>query len=305
MVGILSIVILAGGLQQAPATPPTQTRPGTVAARPAGAGAASYVVGPGDVLEVIVLDQEDVSRSTTVQPDGLFTMPLLGGIPVAGKTVGEIQKLITDLLARDFLVNPSVEVRVREFASQFALVMGEVVNPGQRALRGNTRLIDLLIESGGFRPTASGEILVQRTDGTFPDGEKVIRFRLGNAAGMTEKDQKNAELLLRNGDVVTASPKYYVTVDGEVGRPGRILVENELTLLGVIAESGGLAKFASSKVRVIRKKAEGVDVTGFEPCDGAGADLCRVVDINAIRKGKVQDIVMAANDKVVISRRRF
>ena len=123
-------------------------------------GAASYVVGPGDVLEVIVLDQEDVSRSTTVQSDGIFTMPLLGGIAVAGKTVGEIQKLITEMLSRDFLVNPSVEVRVREFASQFALVMGEVVNPGQRALRGNTRLIDLLIESGGFRPTASGEILV-------------------------------------------------------------------------------------------------------------------------------------------------
>lgn len=306
MVGILSIVILAGGLLQSPVAP-AQTRPGTVAGQGAGpsAGAASYVVGPGDVLEVIVLDQEDVSRSTTVQPDGLFTMPLLGGIPVAGKTVGEVQKLITELLARDFLVNPSVEVRVREFASQFALVMGEVVNPGQRALRGNTRLIDLLIESGGFRPTASGEILVQRTDGTFPGGEKVIRFRLGSAAGMTEKDQKNAELLLRNGDVVTASPKYYVTVDGEVSRPGRILVENELTLLGVIAESGGLAKFASSKVRVIRKKAEGVDLAGFEPCDGAGADLCRVVDINAIRKGKVQDIVMAANDKVVISRRRF
>lgn len=303
MVGILGVLILAAGLGQGPA----QARPAATPPQTSGApsAAASYVVGPGDVLEVIVIDQEDVSRSTTVQPDGVFTMPLLGGIPVAGKTVAEIQKLITDLLSRDFLVNPTVEVRVREFASQFALVMGEVVNPGQRALRGNTRLIDLLIESGGFRPGASGEILVQRTDGTFPNGEKVVRFRLGNTAGMTEADQKNAELLLRNGDVVTASPKYYVTVDGEVGRPGRILVENDLTLLGVIAESGGLAKFGSSKVRIIRKKAPGVDLAGFEPCDGAGADVCRVVDINAIRKGKVQDVVMAANDKVVISRRRF
>lgn len=308
MVGILGIFILATGLHQAPVAPSTaQARPDMGAPRAGAtpAGASSYVVGPGDVLEVIVLDQEDVSRSTTVQPDGTFTMPLLGALPVAGRTVGEIQKLITELLARDFLVNPSVEVRVREYASQFALVMGEVVNPGQRPLRGNTRLIDLLIESGGFRPTASGEILVQRTDGTFPDGEKVIRFRLGNTAGMTEKDQRNAELVLRNGDVITASPKYYVTVDGEVSRPGRILVENELTLLGVIAESGGLAKFASVKVRIIRKRSDGVDLAGFEPCDGGGADMCRVVDINAVRKGKVQDVVMAANDKVVVSRRRF
>ena len=267
--------------------------------------AASYVVGPGDILEVTVLGQADVSRSTTVQPDGRFTMPLLGEVEVAGKTLAEIQHIITEALSKDFLVNPQVEVRVREYASQFALVLGEVMNPGRRALRGGTRLIDVLIESGGFRPGASGEILIQRTDGTFPNGEKAVHFRLGNTAGMTEKDRTNAELPLKNGDVVTAAPKYSVTVDGEVIRPGRVVIENDLTLLGVIAESGGLAKFASTKVRIIRKKTEGVGMTGFEPCDGAANDVCRVVDIGDIRKGKVQDVVLAANDKIVVSRRRF
>ena len=266
---------------------------------------ADYVVGPGDVLEVSVLDQADVSRSTTVQPDGRFTMPLLGDVEVAGKTVSAIQRLITERLAKDFLINPQVEVRVREYASQFALVLGEVTNPGRRALRGGTRLIDLLIESGGFRPGASGEVLVQRTDGTFPGGEKFLRFRLGNASGMTDADRSNAELALKNGDVITASPKYYVTVDGEVGRPGRVLIENDLTLLGVVAESGGLGKFGSSKVRIIRKKADGVDLAGFGPCDGATLDVCLVVDIKSIRRGKLQDIVLAPNDKVVVSRRRF
>lgn len=274
-------------------------------AQASSSAAASYVVGPGDILEVTVLDQAEVSRSTTVQPDGRFTMPLLGEIEVAGKTVAEIQAFITDALSKDFLVNPRVEVRVREYASQFALVLGEVVNPGRRALRGGTRLIDVLIESGGFRPGASGEVLVQRTDGTFPGGEKSIRFRLGNTTGMTEKDRMNAELPIRNGDVITAAPKYFVTVDGEVARPGRVVIENDLTLLGVIAESGGLAKLASSKVRIIRKKGEGVDITEFKPCDGAAQDVCRVVDVGAIRKGKVQDVVLAPNDKVVVSRRKF
>jgi len=67
-------------------------------ARPQVNAASTYVVGPGDVLEVTVLDQADVSRSTTVQPDGKFTMPLLGDIAVAGKTVAEIQHFITDAL---------------------------------------------------------------------------------------------------------------------------------------------------------------------------------------------------------------
>ena len=118
--------------------------------------------------------------------------------------------------------------------------------PRRSALRGTTRVIDILIECGGFRPGASGEIVVQRADGTFPGGEKSVRFRLGNTTGMSEKDRANAELLLKHGDVVTAGPKYFVTVDGEVMRPGRVVVESDLTLLGVIAESGGLGKYAWS-----------------------------------------------------------
>ena len=299
MVSVLSRFLLAvafgGTAAQNPAPAPT----------PGGAPVAAYVVGPGDVLEVTVLDQADVSRSTTVQPDGRFTMPLLGEIEVAGKTVAEIQLMITEMLSKDFLVNPQVEVRVKEYASQFALVLGEVINPGRRALRGTTRLIDILIECGGFRPSASGEILIQRSEGTFPGGEKSVRFRLGNTGGMTEKDRMNAELLLINGDVITAGPKYYVTVDGEVARPGRVIFDSDLTLLGVLAESGGLGKYASSKVRVIRRKAEGVETAGFGPCDGTSMDLCLVVDIGSIRKGKVADVVLAPNDKVVVSRKRF
>ena len=290
-------------LQSGSPTPVQAVSPTPAAAEPTPTPA--YVVGPGDVLEITVTDQTDLSRSATVQPDGRIAMPLLGEVDVAGKTVPEIQRLITELLGRDFLVNPRVEVRVREYASQFALVMGEVMNPGRRPLRGNTRLIDLLIESGGFKPGASGEVLIQRTDGTLPGGAKTLRFRLGASSGMNEAERSKAELVLKNGDVITASPKRFVTVDGEVGRPGRVVIENNLTLLGVIAESGGLAKYGSSKVRIIRKKDEGVDVTGFEPCEGDTQDLCAVVDINDVRKGKVRDIVLAPDDKVVVSHRRF
>jgi polysaccharide export outer membrane protein len=264
-----------------------------------------YVVGSGDILEISVLDQPEVSRTTTVQTNGRFTMPLLGDIEVAGKTLFEIQKLVTDLLGRDFLLNPKVEVRVREYASQFVLVLGEVAAPGRKALRGNTRLIDILIEAGSFRPGASGSITIQRTEGTFPNGEKRLRFRLGDNPEMSEADRLNSELLLKNGDIVTASPKYYVIVDGEVGRPGRFVIEHDLTLFGVMAEAGGLGKFGSSKVRIIRKKAEDADLTGFGPCNGNQQDVCREIDIQDIRKGKVQDLLMAPNDKVIVSRRRF
>jgi polysaccharide export outer membrane protein len=303
MVKALSLLLLGSTLAAVPAATQNPTPVPTPA--PQADPASTYVVGPGDVLDVTVLDQADASRSTTVQPDGRFTMPLLGDVVVAGKTVAEIQRFITEALSRDFLVNPQVEVRVREYASQFVLVLGEVMNPGRRALRGGTRVIDVLVESGGFRPGASGEILIQRTDGTFSNGAKSVHFKIGSTPANFEKDQPNLELRLKNGDVVTASPKFFVTVDGEVNRPGRVVIENDLTLLGVIAESGGPAKYASEKVRIIRQKADGVDLTGFESCEGAAKDMCRVVDIGDIRKGKVQDVLLVANDKVVVTRRRF
>jgi protein involved in polysaccharide export with SLBB domain len=101
-----------------------------------------------------------------------------------------------------------------------------------------------------------------------------------------------------------------VTVDGEVGRPERYVIENDLTVLGVIARAGGLGKFASSRVRVIREADQAtVDSTGFKPCSKdavvAAASVCREIDIKDVRKGKVQDVRLLPNDTVIVSRRRF
>ena len=57
---------------------------------------------------------------------------------------------------RDYLVNPQVEVKVKEYQSQFVSVVGEVNSPGRKPLRGRTRLIDVLVEAGGFTPTRLG-----------------------------------------------------------------------------------------------------------------------------------------------------
>ncbi len=67
---------------------------------------------------------------------------------MAGLTVAEVQRKITNLLAKDYLVNPQVEVKVREYQSQYVSVVGEVNSPGRKPLRGRTRLIDVLIEAG-------------------------------------------------------------------------------------------------------------------------------------------------------------
>jgi polysaccharide export outer membrane protein len=252
---------------------------------------AEYQVGPGDVLEIAVYGNDDLSRIPTVQTNGAVTLPLLGDVQVAGLTVAEIQRKITSLLAKDYLVNPQVEVKVREYQSQFVSVVGEVNTPGRQPLRGRTRLIDALTEAKGFTPRASGEVTITRTEGTFEGGATSITVRLSNSTGPTLQDTINLSLPLRNGDMVSASPKYFVTVDGEVGRPGRYAIEADLTVTGAISLAGGLTRFGSNTIKVRRTEAGKVSVLE--------------VDLKDVRNGKKPDVPLLPNDVISVGRRIF
>jgi polysaccharide export outer membrane protein len=270
--------------QATAASPPT--------AAPSPMAAPDYRVGPGDVLDVTVFGNDDLSRTSTVQTSGVIALPLLGEVQVAGLTVPEVQRKLITLLARDYLVNPQVEVKVKEYQSQFVSVVGEVNSPGRKPLRGRTRLIDVLVEAGGFTPRASGDIQIARREGSFEGGARILRMRLSGSAP-SPQDQVNLEVLLRNGDLITASPKYYVTVEGEIVRPGRYPIEGELTITGAISTAGGVTRFGSSNLKVRRVDPE------------TGQTRILDVDLKAVRKGKEPDLVLLSNDVVSVPRRLF
>ncbi len=254
--------------------------------------ADEYRVGAGDTLDISVFGNEDLSRQTTVQPSGTVTLPLLGDVPVAELTVPEIKRKLTALLARDYLVSPQVEVKVRDYQSRFVSVLGEVNAPGRKPLRGRTRLVDVLLEAGGFTPRASGEVIISRADGSFESGERVLRVRLSGATP-TQQDQVNLEQPLRHGDIVTALPKFYVTVEGEVQRPGRYVLENDLTVSGAISTAGGLTRFGSGDVKLRRIEPQTGKVTILE------------VSLKSVRQGKSPDPPLQANDVVTVPKRLF
>jgi polysaccharide export outer membrane protein len=300
MIPLLLVVAL---LQAPPAGPPTKSAPAPAVAAPSvpapeqpapaapAAPSGDYEVGPGDVLDIAVFDNADLSRLPTVQTNGSISLPLLGEVQVSGLTVAEVQRKITNLLAKDYLRNPQVEVKVREFQSQFVSVVGEVNSPGRKPIRGRMRLVDALLESGGFKASASAEVLITRTEGTFDDGQPSISVRISSSA--TLQDQINLQLVLKNGDIISAMPKSFVTVDGEVNRPGRYAIESDLTVTGAISLAGGFTRFGSSDVKVRRTGPEAGKVSIIE------------VDIKAVRNGKKPDVPLLPNDVVSVSRRVF
>ena len=285
MTGALLLALLL----QAPAAGAAASPPAAPVPRPA----LDYQVGPGDVLEILVYGNEDLSRIPTVQTNGAIVMPLVGDVQVAGLTVAEVQLKITSLLAKDYLVKPQVEVKVREYRSQFVSVVGEVNAPGRQPLRGRTRLIDALVEAKGFTLHASGEVMITRSDGTFEGGKTSIIVRISNSVAPKAQDEVNLNLPLRNGDIVTASPKFFVTVDGEVNRPGRYAIEADLTVTGVISLAGGLSRFGNNTVKLRRSDPQSGKVTVVE------------VDLKDVRNGKKPDVPLLPNDVISVGRRIF
>ena len=291
---MIAALVVAMLLQAAPTPAPTPTPDPASTTAPAlepAVASGDYEVGPGDVLDVAVFGNDDLSRIPTVQTNGSITFPLLGEVQVAGLTVAEVRRKITNLLAKDYLVNPQVEVKVKEYQSQWVSVVGEVNTPGRKPIRGRMRLVDALLEAGGFKQTSSGEVQISRMDGAFADGRKSITVRISGSA--TLQDQINLELPLENGDIISALSKSYVTVDGEVNRPGRYAIEADLTVTGAISLAGGFTRFGSSDVKVRRTDPQTGKVSIIQ------------VDIKDVRNGKKPDVPLLPNDVVSVSRRVF
>ena len=148
----------------------------------AGGETLLYRVGPGDVLEVVVDGRPDLSRLPTVQTTGSVWLPRAGEVEVRGLSTGEIAARVTPLLAGEDLASPRVAVRVKEYQSQFVWVRGAVQRPGRKPLRSGTRLLDALLDAGGFQEGASGEVAVERAAGTFADGSRAAHFHFGGTS---------------------------------------------------------------------------------------------------------------------------
>lgn len=130
-------------------------------------GISDYRIGPQDTLEISVYQLAELTRSVRVNSRGMISLPLLGPIRAAGKTVPELEDEIAAVLAEDYLQNPQVSIFVREYTSQRITVEGAVRNPGIYPLTGKTTLLQAIVMAGGVTETANprGIIIFRVIDG--------------------------------------------------------------------------------------------------------------------------------------------
>lgn len=127
-----------------------------------------YILRPGDVVQVKVYQEDDLTSISRIGKDGAITIPLLGSVKVVSNSLEQATMLIRDLLAKDYLVNPQVNLNVTEFAKRRFTVLGQVQRPGTYDMPADdsVSLLQAIATAGGYTRIANAhKITVQRTMG--------------------------------------------------------------------------------------------------------------------------------------------
>ncbi len=146
-----------------------------------------YVVGSGDVLQIFVWNNPEVSQQVVVRPDGKISTPLVEDLVVAGKTPVQVARDLEKVL-KTYVREPVVTVIMNGFLgpyNQQIRIVGEAANPMAIPYRRHMTLLDVMISVGGLTEFAAGDraVIVRFEDGA----QKEYSAKLGR--------------LLREGDI--------------------------------------------------------------------------------------------------------
>jgi polysaccharide biosynthesis/export protein VpsN len=153
---------------------------------------SSYRLNSGDVISIRVFGEDDFNREKIRLTDaGTVSFPVLGEIPMLGRTVGEIEQLVTDRLKGRYLVNPRVSVWIDEYRSYF--VNGMVEKPGAYPFQPGLNVRKAVSIAGGFKERASVN--------------KIFIVRDKDAAHQPAKVDLNADV--GPGDIITVEESFF------------------------------------------------------------------------------------------------
>lgn len=125
------------------------------------------LLGPGDIFEVRVYGEEELSGSYRVSENGTIDFPLVGTLEVKGATDTEISHRLTELLRR-YVKEPHVSIYVKEYNSQKVFVFGQVQKPGTFRYEQGMNIVEAITLAGGFAKLADqkGTYVTRTVDGT-------------------------------------------------------------------------------------------------------------------------------------------
>ncbi len=251
----------------------------------ASVGEVEYRLGPGDVIQVSVFGIRELGNlEGELDTLGRVSLPLVGEVELGGLTLSEAQEVLTKAFGK-YVLQPRINLAVKEYRSYRVSVLGEVNKPDVYALRGGRTLLDVLAMAGGLSGDASHTVTLVR----LGKERKSMIIDLDSLVSMdASKGGVKYNIVLEPGDVVYVPKAGSVFVDGYVRRPGSFPLSTPITLTQAIALAGGmLDEAAPDKVAIYRVGEK-------------GRRFMVKVDLDKIRRGEMVDPPLKDNDVVVV-----
>jgi len=188
--------------RSAEALTPAEQDAGAVRAPSRGA----YTIQPEDVLQFTVYGEPDLSTRSRVTSSGEIAFPLLGRVAVADLTVPQVKERLETLLAKDYLVNPQVQVFIESYHPRNVFVTGAVNKPGSYPIpvEKPTTLMETIAMAGGFSKVAA------------PNSTRIVRIENGQqriiyvrANDIIQKGDKNQDVEVRSNDIIFIPESFF------------------------------------------------------------------------------------------------
>jgi polysaccharide biosynthesis/export protein len=242
----------------------------------------SLLIGPGDLVQLDVIDTPELEQQVRVSDAGTVTLAFLGEVKVAGQTPSSAAAYITkQFVEKRVMKAPQVTVRIIEYATQEVSILGQVRNPGSYAVTTPQPILKVLALAGGLTDIADRNLTIKRHDTSAK-----VNYYLANNADQALSDG----VLVYPGDIVVVPKAAFIYVMGDVARPGGYAIstnDSHVTVLQAVAMAGSANKTAiQSHVRLIRKTATGTGETA--------------IHLDAIEKGKQPDLPLEADDVLYV-----
>jgi len=170
-----------------------------------GQAQGNYKIQPGDLIEITVFKETDMSRTARISGNGTITFPLAGNLKLADLSVPEAESFLAEKLS-EFLIKPQVTVLIKEYGNKQIYVLGEVKKPGSIELPAERRLtvLEAITLAGGF------------TDLAAPDRTKVLRGAGSTSQSIqveisriTKQGDKSADIYLEPNDTVFVPQSFF------------------------------------------------------------------------------------------------
>ena len=189
---------MGGGCAHSRTSHPTAVVPATGAET--SASVPAYILQAGDEIDIQVYREPELSGTFKINASGEIRHSLAGPVPFAGKTAEEAEAYFTQKLAKDYLVNPRVIIKLLSTQSSQIVVMGEVKKPGVYPLPFSEpmTLLQAIAGAGGFTDLASPDRV--RIVRRMPDGHQAtLKIRVSDLLGGKGKQR---DISLEPNDVI-------------------------------------------------------------------------------------------------------